>query len=429
LRFTLKKTANKIFLNNLFIEKMKNIKLFAALFAAILMTIPTFAQRGDKAHKGFRGQGMMHVLDLTPEQEAKAKSIAEAYRPKFEDLRNQEADRAIVREKMKQLRAEQETEFKKILTTDQVAKLDTHKAERKAQKEAFKEKVKNVDKSTMKDEMKTYKDKNIKPILLEQRKKLEPQISASDQVEIKELRIAMKAAKKEIKAVKDKYKGTSDGMPKGSRKDRAAHSEIQSIKDKYAEKYEAAQALADKYDTQIMALYNEIESERTQWEEDMKGIKDEYFGDIREEFGKYRHKGKDGEKAGRKGKGDHEGRGHKGRRGHHKGDKDKVAFLLMDVNKADKKAKRKGKRAQGIKVFPNPSATTNTLQYTVNQAGNVRIELHDRSGNVVRTITDSYKTSGDYTETINLSGLNGIVYYYVITDKEGTRSQKFMVRK
>jgi len=408
---------------------MKSIKFLAALFAAVLMTIPTFAQRGDKAHKGFRGQGMMHVLDLTPEQEAKAKSIAEAYRPKFEDLRNQEADRAIVREKMKQLRAEQETEFKKILTTDQVAKLDTHKAERKAQKEAFKEKVKNVDKSAMKDEMKTYKDKNIKPILLEQRKKLEPQISASDQVEIKELRIAMKAAKKEIKAVKDKYKGTSDGMPKGSRKDKAAHSEIQSIKDKYAEKYEAAQALADKYDTQIMALYNEIESERTQWEEDMKGIKDEYFGDIREEFGKHHHKGKGGEKAGRKGKGDHEGRAHKGKRGHHRGDKDKVAFLLMDVNKAEKKAKRKGKRAQGIKVFPNPSATTNTLQYTVNQAGNVRIELHDRSGNVVRTITDSYKTSGDYTETINLSGLNGIVYYYVITDTEGTRSQKFMVRK
>lgn len=408
---------------------MKNIKFLAALFAAILMTIPTFAQRGNKADRGHRGAGMMQALDLTDAQKEQAKSIREAYHPKFEAIRNQETDRDVAHEKMKALRAEQEAAFKKILTAEQVTKLDAHKAEREARKEAYKNKIKNVDKSAMKDEMKTYKDQNIKPILLEQRKKLEPQISAADQAEIKELRVAMKAAKQEIKAVKEKYKSTSEGMPKGDRKDNAVHSEIKAIKDKYADKHDAALAIAEKYDTQITALFNEIESERTEWKEDMKGIKDNYFGDIREEFGKDHRKGKDGEKAGRKGKGEHEGRGHKGRRGHHRGDKDKVAFLLMDVNKSEKKADRKGKKAQGMKVFPNPSATNNTLQYTVNQAGNVRIELHDRSGNVVRTITDSYKTSGDYTETINLDGLKGIVYYYVITDAEGTRSQKFMIRK
>ena len=100
----------------------------------------------------------------------------------------------------------------------------------------------------------------------------------------------------------------------------------------------------------------------------------------------------------------------------------------MGVEKAEKKANSKGSKAQGVKVFPNPSATNNTLQYTVNQSGNVKIELHDRNGNVVRTIANAYKNAGDYTETVDLNGLNDIVYFYVITDAEGTRSKKFMVK-
>jgi len=412
---------------------MKNIKLLFALFAAIAFTAPTFAQ-----HKGYRGErghgGMKHLietLNLSDTQKAQAKELRETYRTKMEALDEKDSDRYTKREQMHQLREEQEAAFKKILTAEQVAALDAKKAEKKAKREAYRNKMKSVDKSAMKDEMKAYKDENIKPVLLEQRKKLEPQISATDQAEIAELRVAMKAAKAEIKAVKGKYKGTRGEGKRGGDEGRKA---VHSIKDKYAEKYEAAKALADKYDTQITTLLGEVKDEKGQWEGDMKGIKDKYFGDIKEELGRDRHKGKNGEKAERKEKRDHEGKGqkgsrHEGKRGHHRGKNDKVAFLLMDVNKAEKKAERKSRRAQGIKVFPNPSATNNTLQYTVNQSGNVKIELHDRSGNIIRTITNAYKTAGDYTETVDLNGLKNIVYFYVITDAEGTRSKKFMVKK
>jgi len=412
---------------------MKNIKLLFALFAAIAFTAPTFAQH--KGYRGERGHGSMkhliETLNLSDTQKAQAKELRETYRTKMEALDEKDSDRYTKREQMHQLREEQEAAFRKILTAEQVAALDAKKAEKKAKREAYRNKMKSVDKSAMKDEMKAYKDENIKPVLLEQRKKLEPQISATDQAEIAELRIAMKAAKAEIKAVKGKYKGKRGEGKRGGDEGRKA---IHSIKDKYAEKHEAAKALADKYDTQITTLLGEVKDEKGQWEGDMKGIKDKYFGDIKEELGRDRHKGKNGEKAGRKEKRDHEGKGqkgsrHEGKRGHHRGKNDKVAFLLMDVNKAEKKAERKSRRAQGIKVFPNPSATNNTLQYTVNQSGNVKIELHDRSGNIVRTITNAYKTAGDYTETVDLNGLKNIVYFYVITDAEGTRSKKFMVKK
>ena len=308
---------------------MKSIKFLAALFAVVLMTIPTFAQRGQKADRGMRGPGMMEVLDLTDAQKAQAKAIREAYRPKFEAIRNQESDREAMHTQMKELRAEQEAEFKKILTAAQVAKLDTYKAERKAQMEDFRNKVKDVDKSAMKGEMKTYKNQNIKPVLLEQRQKLEPQISADDQAEIRELRVAMKAAKQEIKAVKEKYKAVADKSIRG-RKPGKPHADIEAIKEKYAEKHKAAQALAQKYDAQITALLKEIESDRTQWESDMREIKDEHFGEIIEEYGNHPRAEK--------------WRNKKEARANRRPNKDKVAFLLMDVNKAEKKDKRKGKR-------------------------------------------------------------------------------------
>jgi len=300
---------------------MKSIKFLAALFAAVLMTLPTFAQRIGKGDKGHHRAGAMQALDLTEKQEAEAKAIREAYRPKFEAIRSQETNREVAREKMKQLRTEQEAEFKKILTADQIAKLDAHKAERKARKEAFKNKIKSVDKSAMKDEM-------------EQRKKLEPQISAADQAEIKELRIAMKAAKAEIKVAKDKYKDTRADASRGKREGSGARTAVKAVKEKYASKREAAQALVKKYDTQITALLAEVEGKQAQWDADMKGIKDKYFGGIKEEYNKHPR----GEKS-RKGKGK---RGEqREKRGHDRAENEKVVFLLMDINKGEKKEKRR----------------------------------------------------------------------------------------
>lgn len=313
---------------------MKSIKFLFVLFAAIAFTAPTFAQRGDKDHRGHRGEGMKHLiedLNLTDTQKGQAKELRQTYRTKMEALRDQNGDRSEKREEIHQLREEQEAAFRKILTAEQIATFDAKKAEKEKKKAAFKQKMKSVDKDAMREEMKAYKDKNIKPVLLEQRKKLEPSISAADRAEIKELRIAMKGAKKEIKAVKDKHKATRTDAPRGKREGSAARTGVQSIKDKYADKHKAAQALADKYDTQITALLTEVEGRKAQWDADMKAIKDKYFGDIKEEFGKQPR----GEKS-HKGKGKRGG--HKARKGH---DNEKVAFLLMGVNKGEKKGKRK----------------------------------------------------------------------------------------
>lgn len=406
---------------------MKNVKFIIALFVAILFSIPTFAQHHER-----HGHGMKHMmseLNLTDAQKEQMKTLRETYRQKADVLRSQDSDHTAKREQLKQLRQEQEAAFKNILTNEQIAKMDAMKADRKAKKEAFKGKMKNVDKEGMKEEMKAYKKENIAPVLLQQRKKLESAISSADKTQINELRATLKAAKQEMKAKKDAHR------EKGERPTKAEREQWKAMKDKYRPQHEKAKTLVDKYDAQITALFSEIESERNEWKEDMKDIKDKYFGDLAEEFGEHPRGKKWGKKRGgdrdaRKGKRHHhkgEEAHHRGR--HHKGDKEKIAFLLMDVEKSEKRAARKGRKANAIKVFPNPSATTNSLEYSVKEAGNVKIELHDKSGNIVKEIISEYKTPGTYTETIDLSELRDIVYFYVITDKNGVRSKKFMVKR
>ncbi len=286
---------------------MKNIKLIIALFAAIMFTLPTYAQH-DEAHRGHREHGMKHLieaLNLSDTQKEQAKELRKTYHTKMEALREQEGDRSAKREQLHQLREEREVAFKKLLTAEQIAIFDTKKAEKKAQKEAFKNKMKSVDKEAMRDEMKAYKDENIKPAMLEQRKKLEPHISTADQAKIKELRTTLKAARQEMKAMKAEGDAPRD-----------KHGKWKIVKEKHEPQYKAAQALVDKYDTQINALLLEIQDKKAQWEEDMDNIKEKYVGEIRKEFGKHPH----GEKP------------HKGKRTRGKADKDKIAFLLMNVN-------------------------------------------------------------------------------------------------
>jgi len=250
---------------------MKNIKFLFVLFATITFIAPAFAQDGDRDHRGHRGHGMKHLienLDLTDAQEKQMQEIRQTYRTKFEALREQDGDRSTKREQMHQLREEQKAAFEKILTAEQIATIEAKKAERDTQKEAFRNKIKSVDKEAMRSEMKAYKNENIKPVLLEQRKKLESSISAADKAQIETLRTALKAAKKEMKVKK------GDHHKKHERPTEAQRKAWKAMKDKYRPQHEQAKALVDKYDTQITALFADIQAERTQWEEDMKGIKD-----------------------------------------------------------------------------------------------------------------------------------------------------------
>jgi hypothetical protein len=132
---------------------------------------------------------------------------------------------------------------------------------------------------------------------------------------------------------------------------------------------------------------------------------------------------------GRKGDRKHGRRGH-GKKGHRGFGKDmkKGHFLLMDPTDNTAEAEALLTPAD-MDVYPNPTNSYTTLTYTVNVAGNYRVELRDERGNVLKVLADGPKETGEYTEEIDLSTVDGGVYYIAISNEASLISKKLIVTK
>ncbi len=404
---------------------MKNVKLWI-ICAVLIIAQTSFAQKrgGHGEHRANKIEKMKAELDLTDTQVEQLEKIRAEFKTKMVALKEEGSDREEMREAFHQLKDEHRTAIEGVLTNEQLAKMEAHRAEKKEHRAEIREKFKSIDKTAFKEEMRAYKKENVHPVILAQRKKMEASISQADKRDIEELRQVFKAAKKERKEKMAPFKENGE---------RPTREQMEAFKAEYERKYkthfEKAQALTEKYATQIDALLAEVADEKETWKSDVKDIKNEHFGEIMEEMKGKKDCDKETDCKGKRG---HGRKGHAMKHGR-KGKDHRVRFLMMDVDEekrtADKPRINKGKQGAPMKVYPNPSTTTNTLEYTVEKAGMVKVELHDKQGNVIQQVSSEYKQAGTYTETVNLSMLKGIVYFYVITDESGVRSQKFMVRK
>jgi hypothetical protein len=69
-------------------------------------------------------------------------------------------------------------------------------------------------------------------------------------------------------------------------------------------------------------------------------------------------------------------------------------------------------------AFPNPAATYTTIQYELKQKATVSIELYDVTGKKVMDINKGTLQAGSYRNEIDISSLEGGVYFYTLrTDK------------
>ena len=63
-------------------------------------------------------------------------------------------------------------------------------------------------------------------------------------------------------------------------------------------------------------------------------------------------------------------------------------FLLLDPN-APAEAENQSSRYDKCKCSPQPGSQPDDLDYTLLKAGNVRIELRDKEGNLVKVVEES----------------------------------------
>lgn len=71
-------------------------------------------------------------------------------------------------------------------------------------------------------------------------------------------------------------------------------------------------------------------------------------------------------------------------------------------------------------AFPSPAAQEQTLEFTVQKAGNTTIELLDAQGKVIRTLFNQSLSAGNFKQVFALNGIESGVFFYRITNGDGT---------
>ncbi len=79
--------------------------------------------------------------------------------------------------------------------------------------------------------------------------------------------------------------------------------------------------------------------------------------------------------------------------------------------------------------YPNPfsSKAGTTIGFTLKEASNISLKLHDSSGRLVRTLRDERLAGGSHSLTVNTDDLRNGVYFYSISDGRRSSMKKMVV--
>lgn len=79
--------------------------------------------------------------------------------------------------------------------------------------------------------------------------------------------------------------------------------------------------------------------------------------------------------------------------------------------------------------YPNPFNPITTIQYTIPQSGNVKLELYDLLGRKIKTYINAIKSSGNYDIILNLSEFSSGVYIYKLSLENISINKKLILMK
>lgn len=342
---------------------------------------------------------MQSELQLTEGQMSRLGELKTAF---DQDLQQYYESRKNQREVLQSQINEYKLKLAEVLTEEQLAKVKDMEAERHAQHKA-KAHTGKIYKEGLRQEMKAYHDQNIRPVMLQQRAKLEKKISAEDKALIAGLRAKFEANRQEKQKMKQN--------PNHSKED------FRALRESHEAGRETLKGLVEKYNEDIDALMAEVKDQQEQWNKDKRAIHEKYAP---------------GKEEGGKGKGEkqkHQPGHHPGMGMHSKGQEmRKGHFLLLDPN-APAETPAAAAVTANVNVYPNPAANQMTLEYTLLKAGNVRIELRDKEGNMVKVAEEGPKAAGGYSLPIDATQLKDGVYYLTIISQGQRTAQKVVVAK
>lgn len=371
---------------------------YLAFLLFTLFTINTLAaQRGQRQNhrKGFSIDRLEMILELSEDQKEALAQIEVDTKAKIETLRNTEYEsQEDKRAALKELMQTQRQAINDVLTPEQIAQLEALKEERKEKNQQRK-----ADRKALQEELKSYRDQNILPIMLQQRAKLESKIAEEDKATITALRVKVEARK-------------SDRADQTNKKGRR----MTGVNERNQEDREAIKALLNTYKADIKILFEEIEDKTELWKNDLKAIAAKYAPENNAERGENTRSGRrDGKRGGKK-----PGPGKI---------ISTISFLLLDPGTATSSLQQQLEPAIKLSIFPNPALYASTIQYDIARASNVRIELLNDQGKVIKVLEDNYREQGTFNLSVDTSNLREGLYYISITDNNGKQTQQLVISK
>jgi hypothetical protein len=81
------------------------------------------------------------------------------------------------------------------------------------------------------------------------------------------------------------------------------------------------------------------------------------------------------------------------------------------------------------RVYPNPFNSSTTIEYSLSEAGHIRIDIYDLLGRRIETLIDDYKQAGSHTITFDASHLSSGVYFYRFKAGEIVETKKMILLK
>lgn len=392
------------------------MRFLTAYFTAILVFL-SFAltaqprQRQQPRPQLFNAiERMASELDLTADQQnqlAKLKTSFEADRAKLQVQKAEEPGPG--RTAYHNLIQEYKASIDQVLTEEQQIKLQQVKAEARSQRPQRDQKM---DKQGMRSEMRGYRDENITPVMLEQRAKLDTKLSAQDKKLIAELRPKIKAAREEMRQLRQQ-------------EDQAKTEETQKLRAAHQADIEVLKGLVQKYETDIDALMAEVAPQQEQWRQDMREIGKKH----RPEGGKAYRSGEGKGKKWDEKRG--EGRIQQDRSQYNEMPRPamlKGRFLLLDPSQPAGSMTAKI-QVSNLTTFPNPASSEVGIKYNLEKDANVRIELRDREGKLVKNLNQPSLKAGAHSHALDVSQLPDGIYYLAVISQGQQLASKVVVSK
>ena len=337
------------------------------LLVALMICI---GMQSSSAQKQNRFKNSLDKLELTEDQQLKLEALKEEQKTAFEALPSDASkeDRTTLRDSFKEKMSD-------ILTTEQLVLWEENR-KRHPKRRGYR--TDGDKRNKMKGKRGEFTEEQ-KAKLSEARTILDAEISDEDKAVLDEIR-------EKSKALKATFKENKETKNKESWK---------TIKKDMSAIHEPLKDLSKKYKEQIKAVLANLDDVKRK--------------DSKEE-------GEIGNKGNRK------SRHHKAKKYEH--------FLLLDPNTINEKEDLiQMPKVSTLSVSPNPAINQTQVNYTINSAGPVVIDVRNEQGEVIKTLLSETKEIGTYSLDADLSAFQNKSYYITITDKSGTQSERLIIVK